>query len=71
MLADPWDNHDEYVNVVLGSPAGGASIGPQGTSLLRIIDVDPNQTPPEVSGLTLDRLVTVDHQLERQLHRAA
>ena len=25
VLADPWDNHDEYVNVVLGSPTGGAS----------------------------------------------
>jgi uncharacterized repeat protein (TIGR01451 family) len=52
VLADPWDNHDEYVNVVLGSPAGGATIGPLGTSLLRIIDVDPNYTPPEVAGLS-------------------
>jgi uncharacterized repeat protein (TIGR01451 family) len=52
VLADRWDNHDEYVNVVLGSPSGGATIGPQGTSILRIIDVDPNQTPPQVSGLT-------------------
>ena len=52
MLADRWDDHDEYVNVVLSSPSGGATIGPLGTSLLRIIDVDPDLTPPEVSGLT-------------------
>ena len=52
VLADSWDNHDEYVNVVLGSPTGGAVIGPQGTSLLRIIDVDPNVTSPEVTGLS-------------------
>ncbi len=52
VLPDPWDNHDEYVNVVLSSPAGGATIGPLGTSLLRIIDVDPDTTAPEVSSLT-------------------
>ncbi len=52
VLADPWDNHDEYVNMVLGSPTGGASLGATGTAVLRIIDVDANLTPPEVSGLS-------------------
>ena len=52
VLPDPWDNRDEYVNVVLSSTSGGATIGPQGTSLLKIIDVDPNLTPPEVSGFS-------------------
>ncbi len=52
VLADPWDNHDEYVNVVLGSPTGGASLGATGTAVLRIIDVDPNLAPPEVSRLS-------------------
>ena len=52
VLADPWDNHDEYVSVVLGSPTGGAGLGALDTTLVRIIDVDPNTTPPEVSSLT-------------------
>jgi len=51
VLANPWDNRDEYVNVVLGSPGGGANVGPVSTTLLRIIDVDPNSTPPRVSQL--------------------
>ena len=33
VLPDPWDNHDEYVHVVLNSPSGGATIGPLGTAL--------------------------------------
>jgi len=52
VLADPWDNHDEYVNVVLGSPGGGASVGPQSMALLKIIDIDPDYTPPQVSQLS-------------------
>jgi len=52
VLADPWDNHDEYVNVALGSPGGGANLGPVSTTLLRIIDVDPNSTPPQVAQLS-------------------
>jgi uncharacterized repeat protein (TIGR01451 family) len=52
VLANPWDNHDELVNVVLSSAGGGATIGAVGTSLLRIIDVDPNYTPPQVSALS-------------------
>ena len=52
VLADPWDNHDEFVNVVLQNPTGGASLGSIATASLRIIDVDPNYTPPQVSGLS-------------------
>jgi hypothetical protein len=52
VLANKWDNHDEYVSVVLSSPTGGATLGPLGTSVLRIIDIDPNRTPPQVLGLT-------------------
>jgi uncharacterized repeat protein (TIGR01451 family) len=52
VLADPWANASEYVNVVLSSPSGGATVGTLGTSSLRIINVDPNLTPPAVSGLS-------------------
>jgi uncharacterized repeat protein (TIGR01451 family) len=52
VLADRWDNHDEYVNISLNSPGGGAMVGNPATTLLRIIDVDPNFTPPQVSGLS-------------------
>jgi uncharacterized repeat protein (TIGR01451 family) len=52
VLDDTWENHDEYVNVVLQGPTGGAGLGPVSTASLRIIDVDPDYTPPEVSQLT-------------------
>jgi Calx-beta domain len=52
VLDNPWNVHNQYVSVVLGSATGGATIGPVGTSLLQIIDIDPDHTPPEVSGLT-------------------
>ena len=39
--------------------------------VLRIIDVDPNTTPPQVTGLTWTRHVAVDHQLEGRLQRTA
>ncbi len=52
VLADPWDNQNEYVRLLLSSPSGGATIGSQGTTLLQIVDVDPNYTPPEVQSLT-------------------
>jgi uncharacterized repeat protein (TIGR01451 family) len=53
VLNDPWENHDEYVNVVLQSPGGGALLGSPATASLRIIDVDPDVTPPEVSVLSM------------------
>ena len=52
VLADPWDNHDEYVNVDLSSPGGGATLGVLTMAQLQIIDVDPNTTPPQVSRLS-------------------
>jgi uncharacterized repeat protein (TIGR01451 family) len=51
VLADPWDNHDEFVNVSLGSPLGGAVLGAVASASLRISDVDPDATPPAVSQL--------------------
>ena len=52
VLANPWDNHDEWLSVALGSPTAGAVLGAYSTSQIQIIDVDPNTTPPQVAGLT-------------------
>ena len=52
VLNDLYENHDNYVNVVLDSPTGGAVLGGLSTTALRIIDADPDVTPPKVSGLT-------------------
>ena len=52
VLADPWDDQDEYVNVVLTSPGGGASLGRPARHCSRIIDVDPDTTPLQVSQLS-------------------
>jgi len=52
ILRDPWDNHDEYVNVLLSAPLGGAILGTNTSASVRIIDVDPDATPPTVSQLT-------------------
>jgi uncharacterized repeat protein (TIGR01451 family) len=46
ILADPHDNHDETVSLVLSDPTGGASLGSPATSTLTIRDVDPDTTPP-------------------------
>ncbi len=40
------------VSVVLQSPTGGAGLAAQSSTLIRIIDVDPNTNPPEVSNLS-------------------
>jgi len=37
---------------VLDSPTGGALLGGMTTAVLRIEDVDPDTTPPQVTGLT-------------------
>jgi uncharacterized repeat protein (TIGR01451 family) len=52
VLADPWDDHNELVNVVLSSPGGGASIGAVSAAQLTIIDVDPKVTPVHVTQLS-------------------
>ena len=52
VIADPWDNHDEYVSLQLFAPGGGASLGSVGTAQLKIVDIDPDNTPPQVSQLT-------------------
>jgi uncharacterized repeat protein (TIGR01451 family) len=52
VLADPWDDQNELVNVVLSSPGGGATLGAIASAQLTIIDVDPKRTPPHVSQLS-------------------
>ncbi len=52
VLNDPYENHDNYVNVVLEGPTGGAVLGGMTTTVLRIVDSDPDVTPPQVSGLS-------------------
>jgi uncharacterized repeat protein (TIGR01451 family) len=52
VLDDRYLNHDTYLDVTLDSPTGGAYLGPPTTALLHIQDVDPDVTPPQVSGLT-------------------
>jgi uncharacterized repeat protein (TIGR01451 family) len=52
VLDDTWENVDKFVNVVLQGPTGGASMGSDSTASLRIIDLDPDYTPPQVSELT-------------------
>ncbi len=49
VIADPWDNHDEFVNLQLSSPGNGARIGALSTAQLDIVDTDPDNTPPQVS----------------------
>ncbi len=52
VLPNPWDNHDEWLSVSLGAPTGGAWLGPISSAPLRIIDLDPNTTPPQLTSLT-------------------
>jgi uncharacterized repeat protein (TIGR01451 family) len=51
VLDDPYKAQDQFVDVTLSNPTGGALVGPPSTTLLRIHDVDPDLTPPSVSGL--------------------
>jgi uncharacterized repeat protein (TIGR01451 family) len=52
VLADPWDNHNETVELVLAAPSGGASLGTLSASQLTIVDINPDNTPPQVSQLS-------------------
>ncbi len=51
VLADYYNNHDEYVALALTAPTGGAVLGASSTTILRIHDPDPDFTPPQVTGL--------------------
>jgi hypothetical protein len=51
VIANPHDNHDEYVGLGLDSPTQGAALGSAITSFLRIHDTDPDFTPPQVSNV--------------------
>ena len=50
VLDDIYNNHDDYVAVVLNAPTGGAVLGTTTTTVLRIHDADPDFTPPQVDG---------------------
>ncbi len=52
VLDDPYKKQEQFVDVTLSDPAGGAVLGPTTTTLLGIQDIDPDLTPPSVSGLT-------------------
>jgi uncharacterized repeat protein (TIGR01451 family) len=52
VLANPHDNHDEYVGLVLSDPTDDATLGALGVAALRIHDIDPDLIPPQVSGLS-------------------
>ncbi len=52
VLNDLYEDHDDTVNVVLDNPSGGAVLGTVSTTVLQIVDTDPDVTPPEVTGLS-------------------
>ena len=51
MLADPYDDHNELVGLVISDPAGGAVLGSVTTATLTIQDIDPNNTVPTVTAV--------------------
>ena len=51
VLANPHDNHDEFVGLGIDSPTQGAELGSTINAFLVIHDTDPDVTPPVVSGL--------------------
>jgi uncharacterized repeat protein (TIGR01451 family) len=51
VLDDLYKKQDQFVDVTLSDPTGGAFLGPTSTDVLRIQDLDPDLTPPSVSGL--------------------
>jgi hypothetical protein len=61
VFADPYDNHDELVNLVLSSPTGGALLQqPDGSTsaspisaVLDIVDTDPVLVGPIITDLKL------------------
>lgn len=52
VLDDPYKNQDQFLNVVLDSPTGGALLGAADTAQIHIQDIDPDFTPPQVTGLS-------------------
>ncbi len=56
VLENPFDNHDEYANLQIDTPTGGAVLanGAVSTSaLLQVIDIDPVRVGPTVTDLKL------------------
>jgi uncharacterized repeat protein (TIGR01451 family) len=52
ILDDPYKRQDQFVDVILSDPTGGAILGPASTAAVRIQIVDPDLTPPSVASLT-------------------
>jgi len=51
VLDDYYNNHDDYVALVLTAPMGRAVLGTATTTILGIHCTDPDFTPPQVTGL--------------------
>ena len=51
VLGNPHDNHDEVVGLFLDSPTSGALLGSVTSAALRIRDIDPDMSPPQVANL--------------------
>lgn len=50
---NPYNRADHSVNLVLGSPTGGALLGPLSSATLVIKDVNPDTVAPQVADLRL------------------
>ncbi len=51
VLANPHDRGDEYVSLMLDSPAGGAILAGPTTASLHVVNIDPDLTPPQVADV--------------------
>ena len=53
VLNNPFDNHNELVDLVIDSPTGGASLGTITQAALNILDVNPVTVGPTVTDIKL------------------
>ena len=52
VLDNPHLNHDTSLTLTIDSPTGGATLGATTIAMVHIQDVNPDNTPPQVAGLT-------------------
>ncbi len=71
VLNDPWENHNDSVNLVLSSPGAERPWARSATAQLSIIDTDPDTTPPRGFAVDLERQLKGNHQLQPDFHRTA